>query len=298
MIIDAHTHVYLRPCIVPPARTDGTTFMSVDQQIEFMNELGIDRAVVLPLTNAEAPAEPQSLGEILTIAEMHPNRFIPYCNIDPRLPKSPSSITKEDFLDLMNQYKDAGCRGVGELTARVPWSHPSLLAMLEACEEIGFPVTFHTITPAADSYGVLDEPGLPGLEAALKSFPELIFTGHSQAFWSEISGDLTESEKNGYPGGAVVPGGAVPRLMRSCPNLYADLSAGSGFNALARDERYALEFIEEFGDRLFFGLDCNRPVGQSGLLTWMTEHVASGALSRERHDAIMGGNLLRVLELE
>ena len=50
----------------------------------------------------------------------------------------------------------------------------------------------------------------------------------------------------------MVEGGAVVRLMRQYPNLWADLSpaAGSGYNALARDPDYAVKFLHEFQDRL------------------------------------------------
>jgi len=298
MIIDAHTHVYAWPKITSPKRDDGMTFYSMERQIEFMDSLGIDKAVILPLTNAEAPAEPQSLGEVLYIRDQYPGRFIPYCNIDPRLPKEPSQITKDDFVDLLVQYREAGCYGLGELTARIPWYHPSLQSMLAACEEVGFPVIFHSITSDVDSYGVIDDIGLPGLEYTLRRFPNLNIVGHSPGFWSEITGDVTHDEKNSYAMRPVAPGGAVVRLMRQYPNLYGDLSAGSGFKALARDPEFAFEFIAEFSDRLFFGLDCNYPTQYSGLLDWLKEHRDSGDIAAEHYEAIVSGNLARVLGLE
>ena len=45
---------------------------------------GVDKAVILPLNNAETPAEHQSAGEVLGICDRYPGRFIPFCNIDPR----------------------------------------------------------------------------------------------------------------------------------------------------------------------------------------------------------------------
>ena len=53
----------------------------------------------------------------------------------------------------------------------------------------------------------------------------------------------------------MTPGGAVPRLMRRYGNLWADTSAGSGYNALTRDEHFGLDFLEEFHQRLLFGID-------------------------------------------
>ena len=297
MIIDAHTHVYAWPRIAPPKRGDGTTFMSVERQIEFMDGLGIDRAVILPLTNAEAPAEPQSLGEILYICERYPGRFVPYCNIDPRLPLDPDQITTRDFVDLLVQYREAGCLGFGELTARIRWDHPAMRALLGACEEVGFPLIFHSITADVSSYGVIDEIGLPGLESVLRDFPELVVVGHSPGFWSEVSGNLTLPEKTTHAEGPIRPGGAVLRLMRNYPNLHGDLSAGSGFTAISRDTEFGLRFIEEFGERLFFGLDCNKPDCNTGLLEWMNQHHSAHSISDAHFEGVMGGNIARILNI-
>ncbi len=43
--------------------------------------------------------------------------------------------------------------------------------------------------------------------------------------------------------------------MRKYPNLWADISAGSGYNALTRDPEFGLEFLDEFQDKLMFGTD-------------------------------------------
>ena len=76
MIIDVHAHVYADPKIKP--HPGSTTFMSAKDQIGVMDRLGVDKAVILPLNNAECPAEPQSIGEVLSICERYPGRFIPY----------------------------------------------------------------------------------------------------------------------------------------------------------------------------------------------------------------------------
>ena len=68
----------------------------------------------------------------------------------------------------------------------------------------------------------------------------------------------------------VAPGGAVPRLMRECPGLHGDLSAGSGLNALQRDPEHAYAFIEEFQDRLLLGLDFCSVTNDMQHITWLT----------------------------
>jgi predicted TIM-barrel fold metal-dependent hydrolase len=43
------------------------------------------------------------------------------------------------------------------------------------------------------------------------------------------------------------------------PNLYADISAGSGYNAITRDKDFGYSFLEEFQDKLFYGTDICAP---------------------------------------
>jgi uncharacterized protein len=295
VIIDAHTHVYLRPLI--SSNPAGWVFMSAEHQIAFMDELGIDKAVVLPLNNAEAPAERQSLGEILTIRDRYPDRFIPFCNLDPRLPRHPDKATVDDYIGYLSQYKKHGCYGLGELTARLRWDHPLMRKLLRGCEIVGFPVTFHITAPESNNYGVIDDPQLTGLEAALAAFPDLVFIGHSPGFWNGISGGTSRQDQVGSPDAAVAPGGPTVRLFRTYPNLYADLSAGSGYNALNRDHEHAYSFLAEFSDRLFFGLDANRPENLSGLMPFIEQAVETGRIDAAVREKLHSANIKRVLGL-
>ncbi len=296
MVIDCHAHAYLSPKLKISPEIDDT-FLSAEQQIRLMDEMGIDKAVLLPLNGAEAPAERQSMGEILYICEKYPGRFIPFCNIDPRLPKHPEMIKVENYLFLLNQYKNLGCKGMGEMVVRLPWNHPLMLMLLEACETVGFPVTFHTITPEFNGYGVIDEVGLPKLEMVLKKFPGLKFFAHSTAFWNEISGDVTIETKHIYPDNKVTPGGRVPELMRKYPNLYGDFSASSGLSTFTRDPEFAYKFIEEFQDRLLLGLDSCSMSNRMGHLDWLGKSRDAGFISLEVYEKIVWKNINRVLDL-
>ncbi len=295
MIIDIHAHVYAFPKL--RARPEATTFMSAEQQIAVMDAKGVDQAVILPLTSPVPGAEPQSLGEVLLVCGRYPGRFIPFCNPEPRLGKRPEKTTANDFRFWLEQCRDFGCRGVGEVTARIPFDDPRALALFEACEQVGLPVTFHTTTPGTDSYGLLDDIGLPRFEQVLRHFPKLVFLGHSQAFWSEIGGGLTAAEKGGYPPGPVKPGGRLPELFRRYPNLYGDLSAGSGLNALRRDPAHAFAFIEEFQDRLLLGLDYCSVTNDMQHIEWLTAQRDAGHIRPEACEKILGRNAARLLGL-
>jgi predicted TIM-barrel fold metal-dependent hydrolase len=274
--------------------------ISVDEYIKFMDQKGIDKAVILPFSYAEYSAYGQSFGEILYICEKHPDRFIPFCNIDPRLPKRPDLVKVDDFVFFLTQFKEMGAKGLGELLARMPWNEPRMLKLLEACEIVGLSITFHTITPEFNGYGVLDYPGLELLEGVLKKFPKLKFLGHSAAFWSEISGDLKISEKHVYSSAPVKDGGAITRLLREYSNLYGDISAGSGLNALKRDPEFGWRFIDEFQDRLLLGLDYAFPEYKvyHVHIEWLTKAKQDGNISIEAYEKIMWKNLNKVLDLK
>lgn len=295
MIIDSHAHVFMSPRLTLPP--ENKTFMSAEDQIAVMDRKGIDRAVILPLNNAEAPVENQSIGEVLEICDRYPGRFIPFCNVDPRLPHRPDLITVEHFSDLLSQYAALGCKGFGELIARLYFDDPVMLKLFEACDRMHFPVVFHTTTAEGDGYGVLDELGLPHLEAVLARFPTLVLIGHSPGFWNEISGGLKAEEKLGYTTGPVKPGGRVVELMRRYPNLHADLSARSGLTAMERDPQHAYRFLEEFQDRILFGMDYTFPTVELHQLEWLRSALSEGHISQTVFDKIAGGNLARLLGL-
>jgi predicted TIM-barrel fold metal-dependent hydrolase len=294
VIIDIHAHVYLRPLFeVRPGRT----LMSAEEQVAVMDAKGIDTAVILPLNNPEAPSDCQSIGEVLTICEKYPGRFIPFCNIDPRIGKRPEKVSVEDYLAILTQYKRLGCRGFGELVTRLPFDDPRMMGLFGACEALGFSVTFHTTMLESDVYGVLDDVGLPRLQRVLTAFPQLRVFGHSPGFWNEISGGIGPAEKLGYTTGPVRPGGALPRLMRAHTNLFGDLSARSGLTALSRDPTHAYTFIQEFQDRLLLGLDMGAPTDEMQHLEWLREARDAGHISGEAFEKIAGGNAARLLGL-
>jgi len=294
MIIDAHAHVMAFPKL--KLRGADATLLSAEQQIAIMDAKGIDMAVILPLA-APGYFETQSIGEVLYICQKYPGRFIPFCNLDPRLERRGDRIATGDFQFFIDQYKALGCKGLGELTARVWWDDPRLMMLFDACEKAGLAVTFHTISPKADGYGLIDEIGFGRLEKALQRFENLRFLGHSTAFWSEISGDVTADTKDTYPSGPVTAGGTVPRLMRRYPNLYGDISARSGLNALTRDPDHAWEFIDEFQDRLVLGLDICLPGQNWQHIEWLQQARDEGHISTEAYEKIVWRNINGVLNL-
>jgi len=57
-------------------------------------------------------------------------------------------------------------------------------------------------------------------------------------------------------------------------------------------------FLEEFQERLCFGLDICTPSTKTPLVDFMRDALAGGNISRAAHEKIMGGNAARLLKLE
>ncbi|MFA6665708.1 MAG: amidohydrolase family protein, partial [Armatimonadota bacterium] len=95
----------------------------------------------------------------------------------------------------------------------------------------------------------------------------------------------------------IIEEGVVPHLMRRYPNLYGDLSAGSGHNALARDPEYAVKFLNEFQDRLLFGTDICAPDTPTPLVDFLLDLRDSGKISEAVFQKIARENAVKLLNL-
>jgi len=293
-VIDIHEHAILKRAFVDPKR--GETATMAAELVEIMDRVGIDKMAVLPLTSPETFAFVQSVEEVFTACDQHPGRFIKFCNVDPRLEYNSLDY---DFTPVLEYYKEQGAKGLGELTANLLWDDPRVCNLLRDCEKVGFPVTFHVARHEFNTYGLITEPGLGGLERALRRYPRLQLIGHSPAFWSEVGTPIPMIWRQGYPQGKVMPGGRIPELMRRYDNLWGDLSGNSGYTALSRDPGWAYEFMDEFQDRLLMGLDiCLPSRNECKLIGFLHSALSRQKISGSIYDKIMGKNAVRLLGLE
>ncbi|GHU01490.1 hypothetical protein FACS1894147_01430 [Spirochaetia bacterium] len=250
MFIDVHEHVYKYQ--YPGSGENGDMlFITLPELLQAHSELEIDRAILLPIVSSEEYM-PQSVGEIIDIANESNGRFIPYCNVDPRVyyNNSDSPIGK-----LLDYYRSLGCRGIGEVMPNLMWNDPRMQNLLRHVERAGFPLIFDMTAASNGGYGIFDEPGMPQLEACLNHFPNLLFIGHGPAFWAEIAALRDPADRRGYPKYPVWKEGKVAEFLRRYPNLAVELSANSGANAMLRDTEYAIVFLNEFHDRVMYGTD-------------------------------------------
>ena len=292
--IDIHAHTIAGTGI--NRMGTNTSFATPEQLLEIYKKLGVQMGVILPTVNLECADRIQSNEDVMLIADKYSGRFSWFCNIDPRMGKNSPDCDLSYFIEY---YKRHGAKGVGEICANLYFDDPYVENLFYHCEKNDMPVIFHIAPKRGGCYGLIDELGLYRMEKELAKFPHLKFIGHSQPFWAEISADINEENRNTYPKGGVRPGRIV-ELMRRYPNLFGDLSADSGYNALTRDPKFGYEFIEEFQDRLFYGTDICAPENINEnfvkLSSWLDEAVADGKITREAYMKVSRENALNLLE--
>lgn len=242
----------------------------------------------IPVMPNTGPRGPIPFTRCISYAERAAGKFIMGYAPDPRRPEATDQLQAAIAI--------YGVRVCGELKLRMMYDNPDALRLFRFCGEKGLPVTVHIDYPG-DLNVVSKYPrpdwwyggGIEALERALQACPKTCFLGHAPGFWSHISAD-ENCNKPGYPKGKVMPGGKLIKLLRTYPNLYCDGSAGSGYNALARDPEFAREFVLEFQDRILYARDYFDNRHQ--------EFLNSLNLPEPVLTKIYGGNALKLVPLE
>jgi len=280
-------------------------FPTPEQVIKRYDEIGIEKGALLPIVSPEIYL-PQPNEDILEMAEQYPDRFIPFCNVDPR---ALTNSVDAPLDRLLRYYRDRGCKGLGEVMPNMPMMHPMVQNLFKHAQEVGLPVIFDGSDQIGGDFGLYDDPGLPQLEHTLQRFPDLIILLHGGS-WSEIGRlDTPAQRKTTFrpdggqvglqpPTGPIKEEGVVPKLFRRYPNLYGDLSDPYPYGALARDPEYGPKFLTEFQDRLLFGTDlchASMPIPMVELLLdWRdTEKISEAVFNKVARE-----NAVRLLGLE
>ena len=298
MFIDIHCHAFRKR---PPVYG----FSTAEQVIARYDQVGIERGALLPIVSPEIYL-PQANEDILEMAENYPDRFFPFCNIDPRALTNSADAPLDR---LLRHYRDQGCKGVGEVMPNMPVNHPMVQNLFKHAADVGLPVTTDGSDQLTGDFGLYDDPGLPQLEHTLQIFPDLVLLGHGPVFWTEIARLETPAER-GYvfrPGGGQVgrlpkhpvkEEGVVPKLLRLYPNLYGDLSDGTAFNAINRDHDYGPKFLTEFQDRLLYGTDLCSPEMPLPLIDLLIEWRDTKKISEEVFNKVARENAVKLFGLE
>ena len=233
------------------------------------------------------PDGPIPFTRCISYAERAPEKFILGYAPDPR---------RAGAIDRMNAAMTIyGARVCGELKLRMMFDNLDAIRLYRFCGEKKAPVVVHI------DYD-FDEPnaryprsnywyggGIDPFERAVNACPDTTFLGHGPGFWANISGD-ENAETVAYPTGKVLPGGKLVTMLRKYPNLYCDLSAGSGCSSLQRDLDHARKFLVEFQDRICYARDYFDNQHQ--------EVLNSLGLPKEVLEKIYSGNALKLVPLK
>jgi len=242
-IVDIHQHLNYS------GRTDAQFFAH-------QAAMGVTMTVLLPAgrpVNQPSTHDGKSNGlaaaisgnePAFVLAARHPDKLRCFANEVADVP---------DAVEIIRPFLKRGGIGIGEQKFGVAADSPHIGALAELAGEFNVPVLLHF------QHGTYNL-GLDRFHKILERFPQVNFIGHAQTWWGNI--DRRHKPETMYPQGPVTPGGLTDRLLTEHPNMFGDLSAGSGLNALVRDEDHTRAFLERHQDKLLFGSDCNDTIGR------------------------------------
>ena len=216
-----------------------------DQLVAHQRKMGVTKTILLPSGYKQTPG--LELGGTATCANLsrsYPKEFAYFGNELPDIPATRETLEK---------YLKMGALGIGEQKFPVDCdsSHMQLVAEIARAHRV--PVLMHF---QHNTYNLHIE----RFHTMLQKFPKVNFIGHAQTWWANI--DRNCDQVTMYPKGKVTPGGITDRLLSDYPNMYGDLSAGSGLNSMLRDEDQARQFLQRHQNKLMFGSDCTDSLGE------------------------------------
>ena len=243
-IIDIHQHTTYR---------ERTTA----QLIAHQRAMGVTQTILLPSgSTVKRPSTGDGihngLGGVgaggnetaLTMSRQYPKECLFGANEVTDLPEARAEIAK---------YLDLGGIIIGEQKFDLECDSAESQTLYALAAEYRVPILMHI------QHGTYNR-GFERLPKMLEKYPRTTFIGHAQTWWANIDQNHHD-QKILYPKGVVTAGGLTDRYLADYPNMFADMSAGSGLNALTRDEDHARGFLDRHQDKILFGSDCDDRVG-------------------------------------
>lgn len=277
-VIDIHQHVnyHVRPDEV---------------MLRHQEVMGVDKTILLP---AGSPFNREStlagkgnglqadvLGTDVTakFAQEHPDHYVFFCN---EVPDTDDAVKK------IEGWLERGAIGIGELKFHLEVDSPPMIRIYEVARAYKVSVLLHF------QYRTFNL-GFERFYKVLDMFPSVNFIGHAQTWWANISAGQEQSDL--YPKAKVIPGGITDQYLRDYPNMFGDLSAGSGLNAMRRDEEHASDFLDRHHNKLLYGSDCADHVGTGEACSGAQQLAMIRKLvtDPQKRQAIMSGNAKRVI---
>ena len=267
-IIDIHQHTNYS------GRTD-------EELIAHQRRMGITRTVLLPAGSRYGLAAAAGGNEsVVALAKRLPNEYVYFTNELPDLPEARA---------VMEPYLKTGAKGIGEQKYPVDSDSAHIEKIAALAAEYGVPVLLHF---QHRTYNLAFE----RFYKILEKYPRTNFIGHAQTWWGNI--DKNHEQPVMYPKTRVTPGGLTDRYLADYPNMFGDLSAGSGLNSMLRDEDHAREFLKRHQDKLLYGSDCSDRDGQGERCSGsqciaVIRRLADASVARK----LLHGNAARLMKL-
>lgn len=231
-IIDIHQHTNYS------GRTD-------DQLIAHQKALGVTTTILLPAGKwYRLDAQCGANESCANLASRMSGFFRFFANEIPYLGEARETITS---------FLRRGAIGIGEQKFRVLSDSRYLANLAAIAAEFKAPILLHFWD---GDYNM----EYARFHKTLEKFPKVNFIGHAQSFWGNIDANYKQGDL--YPKGPVKTGGLTDKYLADYPNMFADMSAGSGLNAIIRDEDHYRGFMQRHQDKLMFGSDCNDLLGR------------------------------------
>lgn len=256
-IIDIHQHTHYS------GRSDADL-------IQHQRTLGITTTVLLPAGRYYGlEAQCDGNQSVQNLAKKHPRELLFFANELPYLKEAEAVIRQN-----LNQ----GAIGIGEQKFRILADSAYLDRIARIARDYHVPILLHFWDGDFNME-------MERFQKVLEKFPTVNFIGHAQTWWGHI--DKNFNRRDLYPKGKVIPGGLTDRWLADYPNLFGDLSAGSGLNALRRDPDFTASFLQRHQDKLLFGSDCSDKEGRgpaclgSEILTAVRHHAQNKAVERK-----------------
>jgi predicted TIM-barrel fold metal-dependent hydrolase len=280
-IIDIHQHV-------------GYAGRANEALVAHQRAMGVTTTVLLPAGRSVSTAsthdgkanglQAQCLGNdaCFQLAAAHPKAYVSAANEVPDL---------DDAVQEIERYLKRGAVLIGEQKFGVECDSPAMQKVYQLAQAYRVPVLMHW---QFDMYNY----GFERFDKMLAKYPRVNFIGHAQTWWANIDKNHT-IQAGLYPKGPVTPGGLTDRYLSDYPNMYGDLSAGSGLNALTRDEDFTRDFLKRHQSKLLYGSDCTDAEGAvpkcQGAQTIAAIRRLAGSKSLERK--LLHGNAKKLFRL-
>jgi uncharacterized protein len=217
------------------------------------------------VTKANLLTRAAAADQVKALEAAAPGRFTWFSSYD---------VTRPDAEQVLTEAVKAGAQGFGELKFHVAADGPELRRIYALAAELGVPILIHF--QEVDHFpneGTWATGYARVFDSILKAYPKTTFIGHADAFWANVSADYRNEAA--YPAGPIVRGGVTDKWLGDYPNLYADMAANSGNNALSRDQAFTADFLKRHQNKLIFGSDCSCPDGRGGGVSQANNPAAS-----------------------